>query len=96
MRDQDARNDIVRLRVANDKLAAENQTIARALNGLREAFDALFDVVAQDLGYEAERIPSLYSLPMLWYKTSPRKLAKTAPKPEIIRTPTARCRKTKP
>lgn len=100
MKDREARDDIIRLRVANDTLAVENRRTASALKELREAFDALFDAVAVDLGYEAQKDFTqgyCFGISSLAPRKSPRRLAQTAPVPgTVVRNPTARCRKTKP
>jgi len=70
------------------------------LTALVAAYDELFDAVAEDLGYVAEvEVDSTggwgpgFTLTVA--KRSPRRLQKTtppAPKPEVVRTPTARCK----
>lgn len=82
MKDQEAR---ARLATTAD-LVARQRTDIEALRtqlwALQAAYDALFDVVASDLGYEAvvDGLRTAFLLPRgMWAKVSPRQFAKTTP-----------------
>lgn len=80
---------------------AQLESLTKRMHALEEshkelvsAFDALFDAVAEDLGYEAVQRFS-WHLPHMSLPVSPRTLAETV-KPEqrtIKRSATARCAK---
>lgn len=82
----DLSREVERLRERCDALDA-------ALRTLTSRHDELFDAVAADLGYQAATATYCAWMgdPIVTLE-SPRRLAKTAPVPEIIRAPTARCK----
>ncbi len=86
MKDQYARDEIARL---NARREAEIKLLFARLDGLQAAYDALFDIVAADLGYEADA-PACYvgmGMSLKCSPTSPRQFAKTKPKSELVRVP---------
>lgn len=68
-------------------LMTQVSNLEKEVAALRTAFDALFDVVAEELGYAPATFVSYgfggFGGP---YKHSPRQLAVTQPEPKLIRT----------
>lgn len=91
MKDLQARRDIDEVHIqARKNLEAVEARLHTRINELTKAFDALFDIVAQDLGYKALYDAPYPGLAGLRFPVTPRRFAKTTP--EIVRTPTARCK----
>ncbi len=86
MKDQYARDEMKRM---NERREAEYKLLFARLSELQTAFDALFDIVAADLGYEAAAEVAYLGMGMSLKcsPTSPRQFAKTKPKSELVRVP---------
>lgn len=76
-------------------LRSRIEYLGKRLDSHTQAFDDLFDAVAEDLGYEAALEWRYHNmLGMAQSKISPRTLARSVPEsPKVIRKETARCSK---
>lgn len=79
-----------------EALRTDVNNLSAEVTALTEAFNAFFDAVAQDLGYEAAKEyggTSFGYFPPKLFPSSPRRLAETVTpeKREVVRRKTARC-----